>query len=151
MSEQDNINIVRKEIDGFNSHNLDMTTQYLADRVMGVGKNYSEEWTKDRIREVNQHFLDAYPDLRFEIKDIIAQGDKVVVYWHARGTHKNALQTPLGLTIPPTNKTITVPGMTLYELRNGRIVRESVFYDQFEVLMEEGLLTPQSLQSMIPR
>jgi hypothetical protein len=38
MSEQDNLNIVRKEFDAFNSHNVDLSVQHLADtaRVMDV-------------------------------------------------------------------------------------------------------------------
>ncbi len=151
MSEQDNLNIVRKLIDGFNSHNLETTVQYLADNVKGYDPGTPEPMDKQEIRRYNQRFLDAFPDLHFDLKDLIAQGDKVSVSWVARGTHKSPFKLPTGETIPATNKTVHVPGVTVGEIHNGMITRQDIYYDQVTFLTQLGLLTPQELASVMRR
>ena len=43
----------------------------------------------------------AFPDLRMEVEDVIASGDKVVVRARATGTHKGEF-----MGMPATNKSI---------------------------------------------
>ncbi|MBI3304185.1 MAG: ester cyclase [Deltaproteobacteria bacterium] len=50
----------------------------------------------------------AYPDTRFTIEEQVAEGDKVVTRWTARGTHKGELRG-----IAPTGKRITVTGISI--------------------------------------
>lgn len=151
MSEQDNLTIVRRVIEGFNSHNIEPTVQYLADSVKSYDVGTPELMNKEGIRRYNQRFLDAFPDLHFDTKDLIAQGDKVALSWVARGTHKAPFQLPSGDTIPATNKMVQIPGVTLCEIRNGMIVRQDIYYDQVTFLTQLGLLTPQDLSSVMRR
>jgi steroid delta-isomerase-like uncharacterized protein len=151
MSEQDNLNLVKKEIDSLNSHNLEASVQNYSDSFKGMDSGYSHPLTKQDIRKDNQAFLSAFPDLRIEVKDWVAQGDKVAISWIAYGTQKNPLETPTMGAIPATNKSITVPGTTFYEIRNGMIVREDTYYDQVAFLTQLGVLSPQQLLSAMRR
>jgi steroid delta-isomerase-like uncharacterized protein len=151
MSEQENISIGRKVIDGFNSHNLDATVQYLADSVKTTDPSFMEVMDKGKTRTYNKRFLDAFPDLHFDTKDIVAQGDTVALFWVAKGTHKAPLQNPMGDPIPPTNKTVQVHGCTLYELRNGMIVRQEIYWDQLAFLTQLGVVSPQELTAHMRR
>jgi predicted ester cyclase len=85
------------------------------------------------------------------VKDLIAQGDKVAASWEVRGTQKGSLRTPTGDTLPATNKAIHISGASIYEIRNGMVMREDIYYDQIAFLTQLGLLTPQELTSMIRR
>jgi steroid delta-isomerase-like uncharacterized protein len=147
MSEQDNLNIVKREYDGLNAHNVDMTVQLVADTVKVTDVSYPDTLTKEGYRKSNQVFLTAFPDLHFDIKDMIAQGDKVAVSWEVHGTHNGPLEMPPAQTIPATHKSIHMVGSTFYELRNGLIVREDNFYDQVAFLSQIGLLNPEELLS----
>jgi steroid delta-isomerase-like uncharacterized protein len=59
----------------------------------------------------------AFPDTRHTIEDMIAEGDKVVTRFTVRGTHHGTY-----MNIPPTGKSITVTGIWIHRLMDGRIV-----------------------------
>ena len=61
-------------------------------------------------------FHTAFPDLHFTVEDVIAEGDKVVVHWSLRATQ---LGDYLGR--PATGKTVSVTGMSLFRLADGKI------------------------------
>jgi predicted ester cyclase len=53
-------------------------------------------------------YTSAFPDQRFTILDLIAEGDRVVMRWQVEGTHAGALGE-----IPPTGKRIRITGTTI--------------------------------------
>jgi steroid delta-isomerase-like uncharacterized protein len=58
----------------------------------------------------------AMPDLRIEIEDAFAQGNRVAMHLSFSGTHQGDL-----LGVAPTGKRITFSGVNLYRLAGGRI------------------------------
>jgi len=60
--------------------------------------------------------LNAFPDLQVEVEDTAADGDQVVVRWHASGTHLGA-----GLGMPATDRPVDFRGMTWLTFRDGVI------------------------------
>ncbi len=58
----------------------------------------------------------AFPDLRFTIHDLVPAAQRVAVRWSAAGTHLGPLPT-----LPPSGKSITFTGHTIYELRDGKL------------------------------
>ena len=61
----------------------------------------------------------AFPDHVGTIHAIIINGDKAAVQYTWRGTH-----TGEGLSIPPTNKEVTVAGCDVYKIVDGKVVEE---------------------------
>jgi predicted ester cyclase len=61
----------------------------------------------------------ALSDLRFEIENLVAEGDVVVARWTAQGTHTGSL-----IGESPTGKQIAFRGLTYYGLTNGKIVED---------------------------
>jgi predicted ester cyclase len=59
----------------------------------------------------------ALSDVRFEIDDLVAEGDSVVARWKMEATHTGSL---MGET--PTGKRVSSRGLTYYRLVNGQIV-----------------------------
>jgi steroid delta-isomerase-like uncharacterized protein len=152
VSEQENVTIVRKWFDNLNSHNLDHNDQFLANDVRVEAAGAPGVMNRDQGRAYNQQFLDAFPDLHFDLKDIIAQGDLVSVSWVAKGTHKAPLKYgSTGITLSPTNRMATVPGCTITEVRNNKIVRQSVYWDQVTFLTQLGVLTEQDIMASMRR
>jgi steroid delta-isomerase-like uncharacterized protein len=68
----------------------------------------------------------AVPDARFVVEDQIAQGDKVVTRWTARGTHRGEF-----LGISPTGEEVTVTGIEFDHLVGGKIEEAWVGYHPF--------------------
>jgi steroid delta-isomerase-like uncharacterized protein len=68
----------------------------------------------------------AFPDARFAVEDQIAEGDRVVSRWTARGTHRGEF-----LGIPPTGEEVTVTGIEFDHVVGGKIAESWVGYHPF--------------------
>jgi len=77
------------------------------------------------------------PDLRFEVHDTISEGDKLVVYWTITGTHRGEF-----LGVPPTNKKVSFSGITINQIRNGKIIESTVIWDGLGLLEQFGIDLP---------
>jgi steroid delta-isomerase-like uncharacterized protein len=77
----------------------------------------------------------AFPDIQYTVEDAIAEGDKVVVRWIARGTHRGEFQG-----IPATNKPGTVTGISIFRLANGKIVECWTNLDELGILQQLGII-----------
>jgi predicted ester cyclase len=71
----------------------------------------------------------AFPDIRYRIEDVIQSGDRLALRWEARGTHQGEY-----LGIQPSGRAINYTGITLYELRDGKIARIWVSADLLSLL-----------------
>ena len=79
--------------------------------------------------------FDAFPDLKRPVEDLVAEGDKVVARWTSVGTHEGAFQG-----IPPTGKTVTTSGITVFRLEGGKIVEEWSESDMVGMLTQLGVI-----------
>jgi len=59
----------------------------------------------------------AAPDLSMNVENVTENGDKVTVFWAARGTH-----TGQGLGAQPTRKQVSMRDRTVFLFKNGKIV-----------------------------
>ncbi|WP_158563237.1 ester cyclase [Chitinophaga silvatica] len=89
-------------------------------------------------------FINAFPDAKWTISEVITEGDKVVVMQTVEGTQKNQFQN-----IPPTNKKIQISGVVIYELEDGLIINHIVHTDRLGVLQQLGVL-PTDLSALKP-
>jgi len=83
-----------------------------------------------------QAFRDYYddlrltvPDARYEVDDLIAERDRVVVRWRLLGTHKGAFRD-----IAPTGRAITLKGIAIYRVEGGKLMERWVVSDLYGVL-----------------
>lgn len=83
-----------------------------------------------------------FPDLQTTIDEVLTVGDRVAVWWTARGTQQGALKQG----IPPTGKVISWTGVSLYTISGGRILREKIVEDFLTLLREAGTVqdTPKA-------
>ena len=91
--------------------------------------------TSEGVKALVAMYRTAFPDTQFTVDDMLAEGDRVVVRWTARGTHQGELQG-----IPPTNKQVTVTGMDLYRLDNGKTVEHWGNWDELRLLQQLGAI-----------
>jgi steroid delta-isomerase-like uncharacterized protein len=82
-------------------------------------------------------FHTAFPDLRFTIEDQIAEANKTAVRWTLRATHLGEFQGRL-----PTGKTITVTGVSLFRMADGKIQEITVNMDRLGMMEQLGWLAP---------
>ena len=75
-----------------------------------------------------------FPDLRFELLEVIADGDRVAIAWTMHGRQTG----PLGAQ-PATGREIRAQGMTVYYFRDGRITGHRQVVDRLTVARQLGL------------
>jgi len=74
----------------------------------------------------------AVPDARYEVDDLIAEGDRVVVRWRLLGTHEGSFQG-----IAPTGRAIELKGIAIYRVDGGKLMERWVVSDLHGLL--EGI------------
>ncbi|VEG90930.1 ester cyclase [Legionella spiritensis] len=78
----------------------------------------------ERMKEIIRQWYTGFPDLKVFWDDFICEEDKVVSRWHAEGVHQGDFSG-----YPPSNHTIHYSGVTIYQLRHGKIRQYWAFVD----------------------
>jgi steroid delta-isomerase-like uncharacterized protein len=82
-------------------------------------------------------FFAGYPDLHFLVEDTIAEADKVVACWTLSGTHRGEY-----LGVPATNKKVSVDGITIHHIANGKIMDSYSNWDALGMMQQLGVIPP---------
>jgi steroid delta-isomerase-like uncharacterized protein len=102
----------------------------------GLGADGGDLVGPHEFKPYHQAFLDAMPDLRITVDDLIEEGDRVVARWTARGT-----LTGPGLGLAPTGKPMTVTGVSIGRIAGGRITESWNTFDLLHMHRQLGTLT----------
>src|SRR5262249_41450532 len=92
---------------------------------------------------------EGFPDIHYTLEDLLAEGDKVAVRWHWKGTHRATFHGPGGV-YPATGKVISNDGMAIFQLKDGRVVRSWLMTDRLGFLQEVGALPKGPLPAASP-
>ena len=76
-------------------------------------------------------FREAFPDLKFELVDMVSEGDRAACHIRITGTHKGDF-----MGMAPTGKKIDVGGVDFVRIRDGRTA-EHWGYSADLVMMEQ--------------
>ncbi|MDQ4076379.1 MAG: ester cyclase [Chloroflexota bacterium] len=91
------------------------------------------------VKQRHGWLISALPDFQIMIEDLLAEGDKVMVRWTGRGTHQGEL-----LGVPPTGKQVTVSGINVMRIEDGKIVERWGITDDLDLLHQLGVELPAS-------
>ena len=110
---------------------------------------------KDKSPEVVNEFVDdpalrehiattdaAFPRFRLDMKDIVAEGDKVVVRFGLQVTHRGDF-----MGMPPTGRDASFDAIIIYRIANGKIAEHWLMVD-VPALMQQltsGAAAPASV------
>ncbi len=89
------------------------------------------EGTKQRLIEL----MNAFPDLRYTIKDMIAEGDRVMVRWTVGLTHTGEFEG-----LPPTGKRAVVQGIYVHRMSGAKMVEDWAIRDTLGLLQQLGVV-----------
>jgi steroid delta-isomerase-like uncharacterized protein len=126
--------IVRRYIEQvLNEQRLDLAEEFLAENIelhgSGIppGMEVVEQWLAA--------FATAFPDGYTIIEDMVAEDDQVVARTVFNGTHKAEMQG-----IPATGKAISMPGITIFRLDNGKIAEGWLVNDNLRMMQQLGII-----------
>ena len=142
MSEANKAVIRRVVEEVVNKHDLSVLSELYPDCV------YRTPATGELRGEAHRKFiasvLAAFPDCQETITDQVAEGDKVVTRWTFTGTHKGTF-----MDVPPTGKRITITGMCIDRIVNGKIVEEWEEWDALGMMHQLGAVPAAKAAAMV--
>ena len=114
--------------------NWDVIDEYIAPGYIGHDPSQPEAIRGIEGSKANfQQYIDAFAGAKITVDEQIAEGDIVATRWTGRGTHTGEISG-----IAPTGKDITVSGITISKLQDGKIVEEWTNWDTLGMLVQIG-------------
>jgi predicted ester cyclase len=89
---------------------------------------------EQRRQKIIIEFTAAFPDIKYDLKDIIAEGDKVALRYSISATHKGEF-----MGIAPTNKRVELTSLCMLRLANGKVAEMWVENNSLVMLMQLGV------------
>ncbi len=141
MSEdKKNKNIVKSIFENYiNKGNIEELSELISSEYidLGTGKKGVEAY----MQNIESLIL-GFPDIQFEIKDLVAEKNRVVIRWQWQGTHKGNFRS-----IMPTGKKAVTDGMAIYTLENGKVVSSIAVVDKLGPLQAIGAVPTEFLKT----
>ncbi|CUU55143.1 conserved hypothetical protein, steroid delta-isomerase-related [Parafrankia irregularis] len=99
------------------------------------GSRPQASWSNGRkgFQEHVDGLRTSVPDVRATVTDLLAEGDRVVVFWRIEGTHEGELWG-----VPGTGRRIEADSISLITFRDNQIVNYSVLPDRLTILRQVG-------------
>lgn len=135
MENQQNQKVVNRLFDEvFNKGNISVLDEVLDPNVTILdpalqnpksGVNY--------LKEVETRYKTAFKNKQIRINNMISTEDRVVVEWVCNGTHTGEF-----MGYAPTNKTFKITGISIYQMKNGKIMKITQSWDRLGLLDQLG-------------
>lgn len=91
----------------------------------------------DGYRQAISEILDGFPDSRFPVHSVVAEGNMVAVRHSLQGTHTGTFQG-----IPPTGKAVSIDGIVLLRVEDGKLAETWLNADILGLLVQLGVMSP---------
>jgi len=140
MKNQKNKEIVRSLYeDGLNKRNYDLLDELIAENYSGI----RGETGPSGFKTTTVSIIESFPDIQWNIEDLIAEKDKVVVRWSTKGTHQGTFR---GI-FPASGKQIEDRAIVIYQIKDYKIVNVWKQVDRLGFLQQIGVI-PEDLSSL---
>ena len=116
-----------KNIDLLTSENFheDVTVVTASGNVTGL----------DDFKAYYANYINGFSDGEFSVVNAFAQGDNLVKQWSFKGTHDGDF-----FGIPATNKSLDLTGTTIVKMKDGKVLQEEDFFDNYSFMKQLGLI-----------
>jgi steroid delta-isomerase-like uncharacterized protein len=91
----------------------------------------------EAFKEILTQSYAVFPDMRIQVHDVLAEGNRVMVRWSFTGTHQQGEM----FGKPPTGKPVDVPGISIYRIAGDKVLEESGVVDNFTMMRQLGVTT----------
>ncbi|HMD07583.1 MAG TPA: ester cyclase [Candidatus Acidoferrum sp.] len=146
MSDDANKTCVRRHFEElWNNGRLDRVDDFFDKDFMNFGHQYQD--SSPIIKHIVTVWRTAFPDLRFTVDSLVAEGDVVMCEVSLQGTHLGVfpLIPPLqGPSLPPNGKSFQVKHIHRFRLKEGKIVEHFAVRDDLGMFQQLGHLAALS-------
>jgi steroid delta-isomerase-like uncharacterized protein len=125
-----NKQLVRRWIEeGFNKRSVTVVDELFAERFTVNGHVIG----RDGLKQSMSRHLVGFPDLQVTVDEIVAEENKVGIWYTVEGTHRGEFEG-----IPPTHKQVKWSGFDLMTVEGGRIAEGRFVTDLMGLLRQLG-------------
>lgn len=131
--------IARSYFEAVAARDLDAMTEFY--EVGGTGEIHGlvELTAPHSYRVWFANLFAAFPDFRFEILDVVAEGEMAAVRWRASGTFDGDVRFE---GMDPTGARVDLTGCDVLRIRNGKIHRNDAYMNGAQMGRQLGALPP---------
>jgi steroid delta-isomerase-like uncharacterized protein len=142
MIDQNERTIARLYDECLNRGQLDLVPDLVSADYVGA----QGERGADGFRQIVAALRSGVPDIHFTVEDVIASGDRVVARTSWTGTQTGPMRG-----IPPSGRHVINTGISIFQLRDGKIVRVWMETDRLGFLQQIGAVPENIVTPAVPR
>jgi steroid delta-isomerase-like uncharacterized protein len=135
----DTASVARAYFEAIGRQDLDAMTQLWEPGGTGEIHGLVEVQVPDTFREWFGNLFEAFPDFKFEILELVAEGEKAAVRWRATGTFDGTASFE---GMAPNGARADITGLDLLTIRDGRIHRNEAYLNGAEMARQLGAMPP---------
>ncbi len=123
---------------GFSGGNMAVLDEVFSEDILFVDPMFPEglEGIKALVKKNN----DTFEDWHFKIHLLLCDVDKVTVRWSGYGRHVGSFMGE-----EPTGRNIELTGISIYQVKENRIIADWVVPDNLGFLMQIGVVKPTDM------
>ncbi len=133
MSLEQNKELVRRFYSTIDTQGMQAADPYLASDFRAIASGAPAPLDAEAFKQFGAAFYSACPDLRHNLHDLIADGDRVVARLTATGSHRAEL-----MGIAASGKALQIGAISAFRLEGGRIAELSIAIDMLGLLQQIG-------------
>jgi steroid delta-isomerase-like uncharacterized protein len=90
---------------------------------------------REGLKAVLHALRSAFPDMHWVVKEMVAEGEKVVTRFVWTGTHRGPF-----LGIPATGRSVEVKGVVIDRLEDGKMADSRILMDTMSLMQQLGAI-----------
>jgi len=132
---EENKAIIRRYREAHNKNNLGALDAIVAKEVISHNALPGLPPGLEGGKMAHNIFLASFPDVQAETEHMVAEGDKVIEWYAATGTHNGPF-----MGAPATGKKFNIVSVVVYRLANGKIVETWGLNDSTTLMQQLGMM-----------
>jgi predicted ester cyclase len=126
---------VRQLFTAIDNQNFDKLNELFSDDFSLSAEGLDKPWKKEDVFQDIKRYYTSFPDWHHEIKDMIAEGDKVAIKIMQTGTQKAQFEE-----IAPKNTKVTKSAMHVVTIVNGKIKEWWAIENDLGLMLQLGMV-----------
>lgn len=132
MPEENLQRLERLLLEGFGRGDMSVLDEMVAEDLVEHQKGHPQG--REGLKSVIRTLRRSFPDLRYEVVQMVADGDKVWGHFRSRGTNDGPF-----MGNPPTRKTMQIDVIDIARFEEGKLVEHWGVPDRLGLLVQLGL------------
>ena len=123
--------------------NIDLVDQIYQENCLRHNADLNEQKGVGEIKGFVNWVYGSYPDFKVSFNETMMLKDKIIIMWSAHATNTG----PLDNGVPATGKQISLNGVNVLNVVNGKVSEEWTYFNQLPIFQQLGFtMTPPSMQ-----